>query len=37
MANRLARALQKVIHENYTPKEAFELYTEIKNGAKASV
>jgi 3-hydroxy-5-phosphonooxypentane-2,4-dione thiolase len=32
----MARALRAIIHENYTPKEAFELYTGMKNGAQAS-
>ncbi len=31
----MARALQAIIHENFTPKEAFGLYEEMKNGAKA--
>ncbi|MDO9303378.1 MAG: hypothetical protein Q7T89_18460, partial [Anaerolineales bacterium] len=31
----MARALQAIIHENFTPKEAYGLYEEMKNGAKA--
>ncbi len=27
----MAAAIQKVVHENYTPKEAFEVYNEILN------
>ena len=30
----MARALQAIIHENFTPKEAYGLYEEMKNGAK---
>ena len=30
----MARALQAIIHENFTPKEAFGLFEEIKNNSK---
>ena len=30
----MARALQAIIHEDYTPKKAFGLYQEIKNSSK---
>jgi len=28
----MARAIGKVVHEGYTPKQAYEVYEAVKNG-----